>query len=71
MDEYEFTPWFPANVKPVRVGRYHFRRWYMGSDRPDSYAYWNGAAWEFTIGPGKVVASPSEWRGLAHPPKGA
>jgi len=36
----KLTPWFPANVKPVRVGVYRVQYYnYSG------FAYWDGKQW--------------------------
>jgi hypothetical protein len=75
------TPWFPASVKPARVG------WYQASYHGYGtyWRYWTGTRWRFGLGPdscsrpipdqldkgscefGEVIGD--KWRGLAEPPK--
>jgi hypothetical protein len=74
----KLTPWFPADVKPVRVGVY---------ERDDSatdlgnghaaYSHWSGSKWghlcEWTNQAGEFTSLISEyqdlpWRGLASDP---
>lgn len=43
------TPWFPANVKPVRAGVYEIQ----GDGLPAWYRYWDGQFWH--------VGGPSPW----------
>jgi len=38
----KFTPWFPGNVKPVRVGVY---QQHCGMGTIVGYQYWNGKKW--------------------------
>ena len=38
----KLTPWFPGDVKPVRVGVYE--RDYLPSN-PRAYCYWAGMKW--------------------------
>ena len=35
----KYTPWFPASIKPVRVG------WYSTESKAPARRYWNGWAW--------------------------
>jgi hypothetical protein len=69
----KLTPWFPANVKPVRAGVYEI------SSTTPWYRYWDGANWcagERTPWEAEklellplVVAFAEPWRGLAEEPK--
>lgn len=68
----KLTPWFPAHIKPVRVGVYETDK------NRGRYQHWNGRFWgpydqssrtawlwqDYRSG----YQSPS-WRGLAHPPQ--
>ncbi len=69
----KLTPWFPANVKPVRAGVYEIQdglaawyrrwdglRWYVGGPTP-------GWASNEIIGLDNGHRAP--WRGLAEEPK--
>jgi hypothetical protein len=40
------TDWYPADVKPVRVGVYETKSPVLAGD-PGWYAYWNGDAWSW------------------------
>ena len=69
----KLTPWFPANVKPVRVG-YYERDWDGAGNawgiEPD---YWNGKAWEAVYLNGtreeaEFTEQSAPWRGLAKKP---
>jgi hypothetical protein len=72
----KLTPWFPANVKPVRAGVYEVK----GDPKYKWHRYWDGKDWycgSFT--PNGAVANFNEyrlravikfpWRGLAEEPK--
>jgi hypothetical protein len=60
------TPWFPYNIKPVRVGVYEvFSEGF--------YAYWNGKRWSWASGSLKLAHARKQtsgasqfksWRGL-------
>ncbi len=39
------TEWFPADIKPVRVGVYQIKDGFM--DEVDWYSYWNGLEWRY------------------------
>lgn len=70
----KLTDWFPADVKPMRVGVYECKR--------SAYSvlkHWNGVwfgAWGVSADDAydrkeqKSVSQDEEWRGLAQPPKG-
>lgn len=68
----KLTPWFPADVKPVRPGVYEMR-----CDPPRWYRRWDGRHWY--IGDTNVSVAAKEtlaswcafemWRGLAEEPK--
>lgn len=68
----DVTPWFPASVRPVRVGLYQRN---YGDPRylnkvPD---YWDGFAWLVVTIDGNrffTNASGLQWRGLRQPPTG-
>ena len=67
------TPWFPGDVKPVRVGVYERR----GQSRNRLFSNWNGVAWgilavcPFTAARlGERIRSNYQrlkWRGLTEP----
>lgn len=71
----KLTPWFPPEVKPVRVGPYNASK----TRDPKAFRYWDGRAWGFVAFSveGAVSArlfKTSEqhrvhWRGLAEQPK--
>ena len=54
----QMTPWFPADVKPVRVGLYEIQT--TTAWRP-YYAYWSGKQW------GLIAAHPTSarWKTIA------
>jgi hypothetical protein len=64
------TPWFPADVKPVRVGVY--QRKTVDLD----YSYWNGKFWQLGAtkpewakeNRRKTISGPQKWRGLSADP---
>ncbi len=43
MSEAQMTPWFPANMKPVRTGVYEVRL--DGASSLMAYAFWSGDRW--------------------------
>lgn len=68
------TPWYPPEVKPVRVGVYQRKSFIAGI----GFSHWNGKKWSYTytkkddVLPNKrtVTYYPYwPWRGLAEPPK--
>jgi hypothetical protein len=75
----KYTPWFPASVRPVRVG------WYMAKgcfwdnrNNPRLYVmrYWNGRNWEWAspfiggrLTSASMVPGSDKWRGLARKPR--
>lgn len=70
----KMTPWFPGDVKPVRVGVYQ-RHYSFENDR---FCHWNGLFWsnngrtvdiadQFSEVESRVQDLP--WRGLAEEPK--
>jgi hypothetical protein len=72
----KLTPWFPAKVKPVRVGVYEIEnysssKWYRYWDNEHWYsgaATPNGAIAQFNIY--RLIATfRTPWRGLAEEPK--
>ena len=69
----KLTPWFPGDVKPVRVG-YYERDWDGGGNAwevtPD---FWNGDSWENVYFDGardraEYSRQDHPWRGLAKKP---
>lgn len=71
----KLTPWFPADVKPVRVGVYETRDVSVYGSK---YQCWNGKWWgcySFDVKKaykdrrGKSCCQCVEWRGLAVQPK--
>lgn len=42
MKEDQLTPWFPAEVKPVRIGFYQTM---FGSTLSEGYSFWDGKNW--------------------------
>jgi len=75
--EPKLTPWFPANVRPVRRGVYSIK---AGDSPHPLHAYWNGRHWCGRTAMGAYwaarpayISSPAlgpvdGWRGLAEPP---
>lgn len=81
-EEAGVTPWFPGDVKPVRVGVYQTEDANLGDDR--FYNYWDGKRWyyghaEFHLADPDIswtgdewkdgAKSLKRWRGLAEQPK--
>jgi len=71
----KFTPWFPGNVKPVRVGVY--QRQY-NCPPTNWFCYWDGKLWGCAekkakdADPafmGKSFFPEKPWRGLAEKPE--
>jgi hypothetical protein len=68
------TEWFPANVKPVRVGVYRVEKSFGVV-----WAHWNGKSWSHGCTQRNVPADVAwfydqaypviEWRGLAEKPE--
>ena len=63
------TPWFPADVKPVRKG--YYQRQYRDSCMwwPDK---WDGKEWKLCNEDGTIIGpsfNDMPWRGLAFGPK--
>lgn len=70
----ELTPWFPAAVKPARIGVYQVAP--FAKDEP-RWSYWDGMNWSFftirleSLEEKKDYCVHSErmpWRGLAYDP---
>ncbi len=71
MSKPTLTPWFPATVKPVRVGWYEYTGWGLGARYPDR-RFWTGKGWRFSWELRSHLGLPDDqWRGLASPPKDA
>ncbi len=71
MSKQKLTPWFRADVKPVRVGFYE-RQWNVaGWSREQCLGYWDGWCWRY-VGKNReiedVAYSNRRWRGLAYDP---
>jgi hypothetical protein len=67
----KLTPWYPATVKPVRVGWYEYTGWGL-SVRFFDRRYWTGKGWRFSWERRSYSGlQGDEWRGLAAPPKDA
>ena len=70
----KLTPWFPANVLPVRPGVYEVDK-YIGTHW---YRRWDGKYWfagnyapeDAASSKHALVMNAHPWRGLAKPPKG-
>lgn len=68
----KLTPWFPGDVKPVRVG-YYVRDWYGdGDSRHITPDFWSGDSWETCYAGGsreraEFSRQSMKWRGLATP----
>jgi hypothetical protein len=75
----KLTPWFPANVKPVRAGVYEVKEgrmwvwyrywdgqfWYAGAPSP-----WSARNWLLVpIGVKDAAGMALSWRGIAEEPK--
>lgn len=74
------TPWFPANIKPVREGPYEV--WSAAYESAGWYAWWDGKEWGPAFkggGQEKSIAlacgcrrwlarQDRNWRGLAQKP---
>lgn len=47
MTKAELTPWYPAEMNPVRVGVYRTGNDWCAAQKHDcgAYAYWDGARW--------------------------
>lgn len=69
----KLTEWFPADVKPVRVGYYEVRNTGLPSKRSRYYLigrpsrYWDGKIWRaWATGPASVFGQRGmhEWRGI-------
>lgn len=77
MSKPKLTPWFPADVKPARVGVYQKDF----EDETEEYQYWNGKRWFYgDITPSETLQKFSRegndtiplarpWRGLTSPSK--
>jgi len=62
--KYVLTEWFPAKIKPVRLGLYNTKT-------KDGYTYqsrWSGAWWEQTWGDPPKEVKIKEWQGIAYDP---
>lgn len=75
MSKPELTPWFPADVKPVREGWY--LREYVTRGLGEIPDYWDGKVWLIGaehdgVKPKQrcIAHSKKPWRGLAAAPKG-
>lgn len=73
----KLTPWFPPQVKPVRIGYYEVKH-FLDGVLHEGYAMWTGSYWSYLdkkiyYGPvqrwGRSVQQNKMWRGLAEEPK--
>lgn len=66
----EVTPWFPADVKPVRTGFYQREyKFQVDVQSPDK---WDGRQWIVCGDRGQAIQVAGQklrWRGLASDPK--
>lgn len=69
----KLTPWFPPEMKPVRVGIYETDAETEGGT--SCYQSWNGAQWswcssdsDFTVIDSRSIHQSPRWRGLAVKP---
>lgn len=62
------TPWYPASVKPVRVGWYEFK---CAGLIGFTEARWDSNAWRFTDDNVLIPIPGDEWRGLTRPAEDA
>ena len=60
------TPWFPANVRPVRAGMYECEICIKHSN-PQKQHYWTGKAWYMARNDFVGGLAPFRWRGLSSP----
>lgn len=63
------TPWFPATIKPVRVGLYMCRR--LGCySLGDEMLLWDGEIWRYPMRSGCMATMSPEhkWLGLTRQP---
>lgn len=74
MSNEQLTPWYPGDVKPVRVGVYQTKN---QIDKGAVYQRWNGLFWCLCCDTPDRAATwddqslfqRSKWRGLAQPPR--
>lgn len=78
MSKPRVTPWFPADVKPVRVGVYETVQGGL-----EYFNYWDGLRWHGAMGTPQDAETfatchnpswenaPQKWRGLARKPRSA
>ena len=77
MKEPELTPWYPADIKPIRVGWYQRQHSVFIRSTTQDYIpdYFDGVSWWLGYGTGKKSNDLSyidlPWRGLAKKPKGS
>ena len=72
MSKKKLTEWFPADVKPARVGVYKTKFTAL-----EGYSYWNGCEWTNQVDAKTRVRTAwtegacqeKHWRGLAKNPK--
>ena len=61
----KMTPWFPPDIKPVRIGEYECK-YCVENRNPLSRHYWDGKRWIFSRSNSWVLNS-TIWRGLSRP----
>lgn len=62
----KLTDWFPADVKPVRVGQYEVANTHYGDPFP---LHWDGRKWCLSDTKTPAIFQNREWRGLAADPE--
>lgn len=55
------TPWFPTDVKPVRVGVYETRFQLQVADWSFGYSYWDGTRWANAAGSVDSAHAIRDW----------
>ena len=60
----KLTPWYPPEVKPVRVG------WYDCEVCTENRHLWDGWCWKSSKYSHGQLTVGFRWRGLAEPPNG-
>lgn len=61
--KYTLTDWYPARIKPVRVGNYNVNT----KERYEYRAHWNGTNWHNEWTPDKKLTI-TKWQGIAYNP---
>lgn len=71
------TKWYPASLKPVRVGYYETMRYEVAYEAEGLHKlYWNGTHWEYAYNvyfcrkgdyACMIASAGDKWRGLTEP----